>query len=63
MPLLLSIVVTEDILDDVTRGPGEVRDPDVRGALKTDGKARTARRAAKEGRNAVKALEERSTTR
>lgn len=63
MPLLLSIVVTEDILDDVAREPGEPGDPDVRNALRTDGKARTARRAARTGRDVVKALGNRSTTR
>ncbi len=63
MPLLLSIVVTDDILADVARDPSEPRDPDVEGALRNDKKARKARRAAKEGRDVIKALGERSTTR
>lgn len=58
MPILLSIVTTEDIIADEANGQKAVRDRDVKAALKTDRRARKAHDAARKGRKLLKALEE-----
>ncbi|WP_416897301.1 MAG: hypothetical protein ACMVY4_17685 [Minwuia sp.] len=60
MPTLLTIVTTDDIIDDVDRDGAQERDPDVEAALRHDAKARQARHAASRGRKMVKALRNRS---
>ncbi len=60
MPVLLSIITTDDIIDDAGRSEGQERDPDVKSALKTDARAFAARKAARRGHQMVKDLSVRS---
>lgn len=57
MPILLSIVTADDIIDDEAKRLEAERDRDVKAALKTDRKARKAHHAARKGRKLLKALE------
>lgn len=57
MPVILSIVTTDDIINDEARGGRKPRDPDVKEVLKSDRRARKAHRAARKGRDLLKALE------